>query len=118
MRHGVINHDAKLAVWQAARSSICAEKDTPDSGFRVYSTLDEGFWAILGSLNGANSICILREHHVLIGHRTVERIVALAPLECADVELPRCRSVEPDIKILQVSLAGSACLLVPLLLTT
>lgn len=41
----------------------------------------KGFYAILGSVNGANCLRLLRDHKADIGYRTVERVVVFGAAE-------------------------------------
>ncbi|MCJ1268447.1 hypothetical protein MMC22_008335 [Lobaria immixta] len=72
VRHCVVNEPTRNAVWQAARLSTCADQQQPDLSFRVYTALDNGFYAILGSANGAGTTRMLVDHKAEIGYRTID----------------------------------------------
>jgi hypothetical protein len=72
----VINLSARRAIWYAARRSTCLYADR-SSGWAVYTKDDEGFYAILGSDNGASSMRLLIDHKYELGGRIVERIVVV-----------------------------------------
>lgn len=57
-RTAVINLSARRAIWYAARRSTSLVED-PSTGYAVYTKEDDGFYAILGSVNGASSMCLL-----------------------------------------------------------
>ena len=72
----VVNLSARRAIWYAARRSSCLYEDC-SSGWAVYTKDDEGFYAILGSDNGASSMRLLIDHKHELGRRIVERIVVV-----------------------------------------
>ena len=74
-RHCVVNASTRTAIWQAARLSTCASEGS--KGRKVYTSLDDGFYAILGSANGASTMRMLLDHKSKIGYRTIERIEVL-----------------------------------------
>jgi hypothetical protein len=78
-RTAVINLSARRAIWYAARRSTSLVKD-PSTGYAVYTKEDDGFYAILGSTNGASSMRLLIDHKAELGNRTVERIVVVGGL--------------------------------------
>ena len=51
-------------------------------GYKVYTELDDRYYAILGSQNGASTMRILLDHKAQIGFRTVEKIILF---ECRNV---------------------------------
>ena len=78
-RTAVINLSARRAIWYAARRSTSLVED-PSTGYAVYTKEDDGFYAILGSTNGASSMHLLIDHKAELGNRTVERIVVVGGL--------------------------------------
>ena len=48
-----------------------------ENGYREYLPLDEGFFALLGSVNGSNTMRMLVDHKRHVGHKTVEKMVVL-----------------------------------------
>ncbi|KAI9849461.1 MAG: hypothetical protein M1837_004081 [Sclerophora amabilis] len=75
VRNFVINRMTRLAIWQSARESTSVDEEVPDLGKRVYSARDDGFYAMLGSVNGASTMRMLLDHKQEIGYRTVDRVV-------------------------------------------
>lgn len=73
VRYCVVNKSSLIAIWQAARFST-ATSEGPN-GSKVYSPPDDGFFAVLGSPNGASTMRMLIEHKSLIGYRKVERVL-------------------------------------------
>ena len=45
--------------------------------YREYTECDAGYYAILGSPNGASSMRMLHDHKAAIGYPTIERIIVL-----------------------------------------
>ena len=75
----VINLSARRAIWYAARRSTSLVED-PSTGYAIYTKEDDGFYAILGSTNGASSMRLLIDHKAELGDRTVERIIVVGGL--------------------------------------
>ena len=75
-RSAVLNLSVRRAIWYAARRSTRVVED-PATGYSVYNKEDEGFYAILGSDNGASSMRLLIDHKAELGNRTVEKIVVV-----------------------------------------
>ena len=85
VRHSVKNHFTRMVIWQAAREN--ANSPMHDNGYREYLPLDEGFFALLGSVNGASTMRMLLDHKVHIGHKTIQKIVVFGFLNnAADVD--------------------------------
>ena len=64
-----------MVIWQAARAE--ATFANREDGYREYLPLDEGFFALLGSVNGSSTMRMLLDHKAHIGFQTIERIVVL-----------------------------------------
>ena len=75
IRHSVKNYRTRMVTWQAAREN--AIFPVHEDGHREYLPLDEGFFALLGSVNGASTMRMLLDHKKHIGHKTIEKIVVL-----------------------------------------
>ena len=74
-----------MVIWQAARES--ATSPMHENGYREYLPLDEGFLALLGSVNGSNTMRMLLDHKNHVGHKTIEKIVVLpCANDAADVD--------------------------------
>ena len=81
VRHSVENHCTRMVIWQAAREN--ANSPMHDNGYREYLPLDEGFFALLGSVNGASTMRMLLDHKVDLGHKTIQKIVVFGCLNGA-----------------------------------
>ena len=88
IRNCVVNESSRIAIWQAARMSTTAAEGP--NGYRIYTNIDDGFFAILGSPNGASTLRMLIDHKEQIKYRTAKRIVVFG---CRDIE-----DVEDDMK--------------------
>ena len=80
VRSNVVNSSSRTAIWHAARRSTCSNEGP--KGYKVYTELDDRYYAILGSQNGASTMRILLDHKAQIGFRTVEKIILS---ECRNV---------------------------------
>lgn len=57
-----MNDQVKSVIWQAAKSSIYSKDG--QNHYREYDKNDEGHYAILESVNGANCLRLLRDHDI------------------------------------------------------
>ena len=89
VRFYVVNESTKTIIWKAMQSST-STKEGPHF-YREYTDLDDGYFAILGSPNGASTMRMLNDHKAAIGHRTVERVIVLGD-ENISIEEPQSRS--------------------------
>lgn len=80
VRSNVVNSSSRTAIWHATRRSTCSNEGP--KGYKVYTELDDGYYAVLGSQNGASTMRILLDHKAQIGFRTVEKIIVF---ECRNV---------------------------------
>lgn len=78
-RSAVINLSARRAIWYAARRSTSLDQDVL-TGYAEYTKEDDGFYAILGSTNGASSIRLLIDHKTALANRTMDKIVVIGGL--------------------------------------
>jgi hypothetical protein len=69
-------------------------KEDSSSGYTEYTPLDEGFYAILWSENGANSMRLLIDHKYELGSRTIEKIIVLGGPDLKD-DFERSRTIFP-----------------------
>lgn len=60
-----------------------------ESGYRVYTDKDDGFFAILGSPNGGVVMHMLEDHKQHVGLRYVEKVVVLGTGRQGDGQLHR-----------------------------
>ncbi|OWY41765.1 hypothetical protein AA0118_g3464 [Alternaria tenuissima] len=86
----IINEELKIAIWQASKNSSSSRVE--DHNQIEYTCLDNGFYAILGTPNGASTMRMLRDHKKELGHRIVEKIVVFGK-ENLKMETPETRSV-------------------------
>jgi hypothetical protein len=73
VRLTIINEASQIAIWQASKHSSSSRIE--DQNQIEYTCLDNGFYAILGTPNGASTMRMLRNHQAELGHRIVETIV-------------------------------------------
>ncbi|KAI8940455.1 hypothetical protein NX059_004141 [Plenodomus lindquistii] len=73
VRLNIINEASRIAIWQASKHSSSSRID--DHNQTEYTRHDNGFYAILGTPNGASTMRMLRDHRTELGHRIVEKIV-------------------------------------------
>ena len=83
-RHNVKNHCTRMVIWQAAREND-AISPMHEKGHREYLPLDEGFFALLGSVNGSSTTRMLLDHKKDICHKTIEKIIVLPCKHAAEV---------------------------------
>ena len=76
VRDSIKNKATRMVIWHSARWSNCSESDS--KGYRVYTKYHSGFFALLGSINGASTMRMLLDHKAEIGFRTVDRMVVFA----------------------------------------
>jgi hypothetical protein len=89
VRFRVVNESTMSVIWHAARLSTCIREGLHD--YREYTKWDQGYHAILGSVNGASTMRMLLDHKAQIGYRTVERVVVLGDNQLT-LEEPEHRS--------------------------
>lgn len=89
VRFFVVNESTNSVIWYATRHSTCT-REGPHHHVE-YTKWDQGYPAILGSVNGASSMRMLLDHKALMGYRTVERVVVLGG-ETLTLEEPEARS--------------------------
>ena len=75
-KHFVDNQSTQRVIWEASQHSSCT-REGPERGHVEYTTQDQGFYALLGSVNGKSSMRLLLGHKSHIGYRTVERVVVV-----------------------------------------
>lgn len=79
MRHCFVNKSTLSIIRHAEENSTCTGLKSPDLGGRIYA----GYFAILGSPNGASTARMLLDHNSEIGFRKIDKVEVLA---CGDVE--------------------------------
>jgi hypothetical protein len=89
VRFRVVNESTMSMIWHAARLSTCIREGLHH--YREYTKWDQGYHAILGSVNGASAVRMLLDHKALMGYRTVERVVVLGDKKLT-LEEPERRS--------------------------
>lgn len=90
VRLTIINEASQIAIWQASKHSSSSRID--DHNQIEYTRLDNGFYAILGTPNGASTMRMLRDHRTELGHRIVEKIVVFGK-EDLTMEMAETRSM-------------------------
>ena len=90
VRLTVINDASRIAIWQAERHSSSSRVD--EDYQQTYTRIDNGFYAILGTPNGASTMRMLRDHRTELGYRVVEKIVVFGQ-KGLTMEGPETRSM-------------------------
>ena len=71
----IVNDDTKRLICETIRrSTSTVEKDF---GYKESTDLDEGFYALLGSVLGKSMMHMLLDHKAEMGYRCVDRVVLL-----------------------------------------
>lgn len=70
----VVNEASKKVIEETLLRSSCTREETTHI---EYTDADQGFYALLGSMNGASSMRMLIDHKEALGFRTAERVVVL-----------------------------------------
>lgn len=73
-----------MVIWHSARWSGCSKSDS--KGYREYTKYHSGFFALLGSVNGASTMRMLLDHEEEIGFRIVDKVVVFAENEVEQIE--------------------------------
>lgn len=81
----VINEASKRVIEETLVHSSCTRGETTHF---EYSEVDQGFYALLGSINGASSMRMLIDHKEALGFRTVERVVILSQKDAPEGVIP------------------------------
>ena len=107
IQHCIVNTPTKKVIYEVARSSACT-RSGPD-GYLEYTELDNGFFAILGSVLGTSTMHMLIDHKSQIGYRTVEKVVVFGYRKSgATLEHEKARTVmivlsDPRQKLTQIA---------------
>jgi hypothetical protein len=75
VRLRMVNDTTKNVAWVASVKSSASRIE--EFNYVEYTPLDNGFWAMLGTPNGASTIRMLRDHKRDLKFRLVEKIVVL-----------------------------------------
>ena len=84
VRHGVVNERTRMVIWQAAREPAMSR--TRQDGYKEYFPPDQGFFALLRSVNGSSTMRMLLDHKDRIGYKTVMNIIVFACNSAADAD--------------------------------
>lgn len=90
VRLTIINEASQIAIWQASKHSSSSRID--DHNQIEYTCNDNGFYAIVGTPNGASTMRMLRGHRTELGHRFAEKIVVFGD-EDLTMEMAETRSM-------------------------
>ena len=74
VRYFVTNKSTQRVIWEAFKHSSHT-REGPERGRVEYTPQDQGFYALLGSVNGKSSMRMLLDHKGHIGYRTVEKVI-------------------------------------------
>ena len=71
----IVNFNTKKVIYETMRRST----STVDKnfGYKEYTNLDDGFYALLGSVLGKSMMHMLLDHKAEMGYRSVDRVVLL-----------------------------------------
>lgn len=72
----VLNENTKAVIFEGGRRSTSTFQKT--LGYKEYTDLDDGFYALLGSALGKMMVNMLLDHKAEIGYRSVDRVVLLS----------------------------------------
>lgn len=75
VRFCIINEGTQSVIWESIHRSNCTR--TGDNHHVEYTAPDDGYYAILGTVNGASTMRMLLDHKAGMGYRTVERVIIL-----------------------------------------
>ena len=67
----IVNYNTRKVTYETIRSSSTVEKNF---GYNEYTDLDDGFYALLGSVLGKSIMHMLLDHKAKIGYRSVDRV--------------------------------------------
>ncbi|CAE7026322.1 hypothetical protein P3342_005752 [Pyrenophora teres f. teres] len=90
VRLTIVNEASQIAIWQASKHSSSSRIE--DNNQVEYTCLDNGFYAILGTPNGASTMRMLRDHRTELGYRIVEKIVVFGN-EDLTMQMPEARTM-------------------------
>ena len=71
----IVNYNTKKVIYETIRRSTSTVEKT--FGYKEYTDLDDGFYALLGSVLGKSMMHMLLDHKAEMGYRSVDRIVLL-----------------------------------------
>jgi hypothetical protein len=90
VRLTIIDEASQIAIRQASKHSSSSRID--DHNQIDHTRLDNGFYANLGTPNGASTMRTLRDHRTELGHRIVEKIVVFGE-EDPTMKMAKTRSI-------------------------
>ena len=79
IQYFIVNKPTKSVIFEVLRNSTVTRSGP--NGYREYSELDNGFFALLGSLLGTSTMRMLLDHKAQIGYKTIEKVVLLEDSE-------------------------------------
>lgn len=89
IRYCVVNGSTLSIIRHAEGKSTCTGLKSPDLGGRIYHRQDAGYFAILGSTNGASAARLLLDHSSEIGFRKIDKVEVLACGDVKQMETPK-----------------------------
>ncbi|KAF2185721.1 hypothetical protein K469DRAFT_664674 [Zopfia rhizophila CBS 207.26] len=90
VRFKIVNEATMNAVWVASGRSSASRVE--ENNYVEYTQLDNGFYAILGTPNGASTVRMLLDHKRVLGFRVVEKVVVLGD-DTLKMNEPESRSI-------------------------
>ena len=84
----VVNEALKIVTEETLLHSIHSACTREGKTHIEYIDIDQGFYALLRSTNGASSMRMLIDHEEALGFRTVERVVIVGERHPDDKDVP------------------------------
>ncbi|EDU48901.1 predicted protein [Pyrenophora tritici-repentis Pt-1C-BFP] len=90
VRLTIVNEASQITIRQASKHSSSSRSKGDNQV--DYTSLDNGYYAILGTPNGANTMRMFHDHRTELGHRIVEKIVVFGK-KGPEMDKPEVRSM-------------------------
>lgn len=71
----IVNYNTKKVIYETIRRSTSTVEKP--NGYKEYTDLDDGFYALLGSVLGKSIMHMLLDHKAEMGYRSIDRVVLL-----------------------------------------
>jgi len=101
VRYFVINESTQRVIGEAFKH--CSHtREGPERGRIEYTTQDQGFYALLRSVNGKSTMRMLLDHKSHIGYRTVEKVIVIGD---SDDKEPKLKLEGPEARSFMILLS-------------
>ena len=101
----IVNEASKRVIEETLQNSAYTRQD---KNYIEYTDVDEGFFGLLGSTNGASSMRMLIDHKEALEYRTVKRVVVVGERDPGKKDVPS-RTLIPDSGAAVYVGVSSAC---------